>query len=452
MFNYLWHFNGILFEWGHHHMRLVIHRIILIIAGICCGTLFVNAAGEKFKYDNRTYLDNIKTVEMYRSGWRLSPPIRNLRDTSSLILEFDDLSEVTPQYTYTLIHCTAEWEPSDIVNTEYLSGMAVNEIMDYHFSRNTLKTFTHYKVSIPNKDVQIKLPGNYILYVYKEFDQDQPVLTRRFFIIDPLAMVTTDVHRTDDVRYLSTDQEVDFTISYQSLQPDDPRRNFKINIYQNLDWQAAITNLLPKYIQPGELVYNYEEENLFQGGSEFLHFDTKSLKYNSDRVQEIRFERPIKHIYLLPDIPKASKSYEFQEDINGKFLVKWDDAFDSDLEADYLMVHFLLKTGDSLPGTDVFLFGGLTDWKTEDQNKCIYNPEKEGYEINLLLKQGYYNYSYATRKRPGQKIDLTAINGNHYETENDYYIFVYYRDIRERFDRLVGMAVANSVKLPKSGK
>jgi hypothetical protein len=67
------------------------------------------------------------------------------------------------------------------------------------------------------------------------------------------------------------------------------------------------------------------------------------------------------------------------------------------------------------------------------------------------MKQGYYNYSYATRKRSNNKIDLTNIDGNHYETENDYYIFVYYRDIRERFDRLVGVSVANSVKLPKAG-
>lgn len=405
---------------------------------------------EKIVYQDQTYLDNIKTVEMYRSGWKLSTPMRTLRDTASLILEFDDLSDETPHYTYTLIHCTAEWEPSDLVNTEYLSGMAENEIRDYRFSRNTLQIFTHYRLSLPNDDVQPKLPGNYILYVYKDFDQEQPVLTRRFFIIDPLVQIITDVHRTDDVRYLSTGQEVDFTIAYQQLQPDDPRRNFKVTLCQNLNWVNPVIDLLPKFIQPGELIYNFEEENLFQGGSEFLHFDTKSLKFNSDRIQEIRFERPLKHVYLLPDRPKAFSTYEFQEDINGKFLVKWDDAFDSDTEADYVMVHFLLNTGDSLDGTDVFLFGGLTSWKLGTGNQCTYNPEKKSYEIELLLKQGYYNYAYATRKRADQKVDLTEIDGNHFETENDYYIFVYYRDIRERFDRLVGLGITNSVKSPKT--
>jgi len=403
---------------------------------------------ENVVYEDQTYVENIKTVEMYRSGWRLSLPMRNLRDTSSLILEFDDFSDETTHYTYTLIHCSAEWEPSDLVNTEYLTGLPENEIRTFRYSRSALQPYKHYRLSLPNEDVQPRLPGNYILYVYKNYNQDDPVLTRRFFIIDPLVHIQMDVHRTDNVKYISTAQEVDFTLSYDRLQPDDPRRNFKGTLCQNLNWYTAITDLLPKYIQPGELIYNYEEENLFAGGTEFRHFDTKSLKFNSDRIREIRFERPLKHVYLLPDFPSAFSSYQFQEDINGKYLVKWDDAFDSDTEADYVHVHFTLKTGDPIPDTDIFLFGALTGWKLADENRCTYNPETQAYEIDLLLKQGYYNYSYATSPHKKVKPDFTFIDGNHYETENDYYVFVYYRDIRERFDRLVGLEMGNSVKVP----
>lgn len=401
---------------------------------------------EKIIYEDQKYIDNIFTIEMYRSGWKLAPPIRNLRDTSSLILEFDDIAEETSHYIYTLIHCTAEWEPSDLVNTEYLMGLPENEIRDYRYSRNTLQNYKHYRLTLPNQDVQLKIPGNYLLFVYKDYDQEQPVLTRRFFIVDPVVQITSDVHRTDNVKYLSTAQEVDFTVNYQQLQPNDPRRNFKVTLYQNLNWTNPITDLLPKYIQPGELVYNYEEENLFQGGSEFRHFDTKSLKYNSDRIKEIRFERPLKNVYLLPDKPKASASYDFQEDINGKYLVKWDDAFDSDIEADYVKVHFTLNTGDLLPDCDVFLIGSFTSWKPGSGNQCTYNPSIGGYEIDMLLKQGYYNYNYATVNSLSKKVNLSEIDGNYYETENDYYIFVYYRDIRERFDRLVGVGISNSVK------
>lgn len=444
-------------------MKIFIYISILILSAFSCESInaspnsLTTAGGngspenDKIIYSDQTYLDNIRTVEMYRSGWRLGPPVRNLRDTASLILEFDDLSGETPHYTYTLIHCTAAWEPSDILNTEYISGLPENEIRDFRFSRSALKSYAHYRLTLPNSDMQVKIPGNYILYVYKEYDQDQPVLTRRFFIVDPLVQIHPDVHRTDNVRYLNTMQEVDFTVNYQQLNAEDPRRNFSVTVCQNLNWETTLTGLMPKFIQPGELVYNYEDENLFQGGSEFRHFDTKSLKFNSDRIQEIRFERPLKHVYLLPERTKASGSYEFQEDLNGKFLVKWDDAFDSDTEADYVMVHFRLNTGDSIRGSDVFIFGALSSWKTSPEYQCKYNPENQSYEANLLLKQGYYNYTYALRQRADGKLDLTSIDGSHFETENDYYIFVYYRDIRERFDRLVGVAIANSVKLPKAG-
>ena len=34
--------------------------------------------------------------------------------------------------------------------------------------------------------------------------------------------------------------------------------------------------------------------------------------------------------------------------------------------------------------------------------------------------------------------------GDHYETENDYLILTYFRDPRERYDRLTGVTVANT--------
>jgi hypothetical protein len=447
----------------YHNMKLFIYLIISIFTILGCKTVassdiniskdgsYQRSLSEEIVFDNHTYLDHIRTVEMYRSGWRLSLPMRNMRDTASLILEFDDLSEEAETYTYTLIHCTAEWEPSDLVNSAYLNGLVENEIRDFRYSRTALKTYTHYRLSIPNSDVQPKLPGNYILFVYKDFNQNEPVLTRRFYLIDPLVRIDTDIHRTDNVSLMTTTQEVDFSVIYSQLEPDDPRRNFKVSIFQNLNPETAITDLLPKYIQPGELIYNYEEENLFPGGSEFLHFDTKSLKYNSDRVQDIRFEKGLKQVYLKPDLPKAYSNYQFQEDLNGKYLVKWDDAFDSDIEADYVMVHFQLKTGEPIDGSAVYLYGGLTGWKLEEGNLCTYNAERGTYEIELLLKQGYYNYAYATRDQASGKAEFTLIDGNYYETENDYYLFVYYRDIRERFDRLVGLKIANSVKRGGSG-
>ncbi len=428
-------------------MHIFIYLFISILA-------VTGAAGQdipdKVLFRDFTYQSGIKTVELYRSGWRLSPPFRNLRDTASLILEFDDLSNETPRYTYTLIHCTADWKPSSIVSTEYLSGLTDNEIRDYRYSRNALQPYTHYRLELPNDDVRPTLPGNYLLYVFREYDRNQPVLTRRFWLADPLVNINPDIHRTDNINLIYSDQEVDFTVLYDRLEPDDPSRNFRVTVCQNLNRATENTALAPKFIQPGELIYNYEEENLFPGGSEFRHFDTKSLKFNSDRIREIRFQRPLKHVYLLDDKPLGRSAYHFQEDLNGKYLVKWDDAFDSDTEADYVWVHFRLNTTDSIAGSDLYVFGSLTNWDTLPEAKCTFSSTTGCYEADMLLKQGYYNYAYAVSDRKTGKINLTEIDGSHYETENDYFIFVYYRDIRERFDRLVGIQAANSIKQSKN--
>lgn len=441
-------------------MKIFIYIIILInITVICesnntfgnsnigiCQSISFNR--DEIEFKDRVYRETIKTTELYRNGWRLSLPYRNLEDTTSLILEFDDLTDQTETFTYTLIHCTSDWQPTDIPESGYLGGLPEAEIRDYRFSRNTLQPYIHYHLALPNEDMNFKLPGNYILYVYEDYDKERPVLTRRFYVIDPKVGIQADIHRTDNLNYLYSKQEVDFTIDYTMIDTDNPRRDFRVSVLQNYNWLTAITNLEPKFIHPESLVYDYEEENLFPGGSEFRHFDTKSLRFNSDRIAEIRFERPIKHVYLKPDLIRSQKSYEYEEDINGFFLVKWDDAVDSDLEADYVMVHFGLQVPKPFENLEIYLSGALTDRNLDTDAKMKYDPLTMEYRTDLLLKQGYFNYTYTVTDQDQNILDPNPVEGSFFETVNDYCIFVYYRDIRERFDRLVGLEIINSVKQP----
>jgi hypothetical protein len=415
------------------------------------GSMFTkNGQEAEIVYEDRVYADYIHTVEFYRSGWRLSVPFRTLSDTTTLILDFDDLSQENHTYTYTLIHCSSSWEPSDIPETEYLSGIPESEIRDYRFSRHALQPYTHYRLAIPNKDITPILPGNYILYVFLNYDRTRPVLTRRFFLLDPLVEIDATAHRTDNVSQFNTAQEVDFTINYERLPLDDPRRNIKVAVCQNYNWLTAKTDLQPRYIQPDRLIYEYDDINLFPGGAEFRHFDTKNLKYNSDRVREIRFQRPLMNVYLHPDEDRSGESYYFIEDINGRFFIKWEESTVSDLEADYVEVHFSLPYPEKRQGGEFYIFGGLTGFGIVPQARMAYNDETASYECKMLLKQGYYNYQHAFVDENLGRPVFNLTDGNHYETENDYYIFVYFKDIRERFERLVGLEIVNSLRKNRS--
>jgi hypothetical protein len=66
------------------------------------------------------------------------------------------------------------------------------------------------------------------------------------------------------------------------------------------------------------------------------------------------------------------------------------------------------------------------------------------------MKQGYYNYEYAFLKDGTTDGTASYFEGSHYETENDYMILIYYRNPQDRYDRLMGMGMANSVNKPSN--
>jgi hypothetical protein len=97
-----------------------------------------------------------------------------------------------------------------------------------------------------------------------------------------------------------------------------------------------------------------------------------------------------------------------------------------------------------LPGGSVNVFGALTGWNANQTNQMKWNFESAQYEATLLLKQGYYNYQYVYVADGAKKADSVNLEGTHFNTENEYQIFSYYRDQAGRYDRLVGFLTLNS--------
>jgi hypothetical protein len=56
------------------------------------------------------------------------------------------------------------------------------------------------------------------------------------------------------------------------------------------------------------------------------------------------------------------------------------------------------------------------------------------YESRQMMKQGLYNYQYLMDSKKG----VNNLEGNHFETENYYEVFVYQRPFRPNADLLVG--------------
>lgn len=394
------------------------------------------------RYDNYIYKEYIETVLLHRRGFELSMPMITLGSTEQLHLQFDDLSDEVKDYAFELVHCSANWDPTDFMPMEFITGMTYDYITDYAQSRNTLENFTHYNLYFPYSGMELTKSGNYIVKVYDNDDPEDVVLTWRFMVVEPRVRFSTRVHGATDVSQRFTHQEVDFQVfDDQGYELIDPYNSVSVVIMQNNRWDNAIYNLEPRFVKQNELDYDYEYGNVFLGGNEFRMFDTRDLNFAGAFMDSIRYNRADRreHAYTEPAKNRAYLTYLDRDDINGKRLIKKLGFANSDVEADYVWVHFTLPVDDPYTGGDFYVFGGLSDWRINSRYRMKYNPEKNAYETKLYLKQGYYNYQYLFLKDGERKGDERMVEGSHAQTENEYAILVYHRNTGDIYDRLVGV-------------
>ncbi|MCX6258950.1 MAG: DUF5103 domain-containing protein [Bacteroidia bacterium] len=397
------------------------------------------------RYTDHIYKNNIKTAEIYREGWELSYPYIELNSADKIKLSFDDLDGGTKNYWYKLIHCDADWEPSDINYSDCIDGFEFNQINDNKFSFNTLCQYTHYNLSIPNDDVKLKISGNYIIEVLEDFDETKIVLTRKFYVVEYRMVVDAEVKRASLIDLKKTHQEVDFTIN-KDASVSDPYGEIKVFLLQNNRWDNAISGLKPVFIKDNQLIYNYNEENTFAGGCEFRYFNCNSVRFQSERVKGIVYEPPYYHFNLLPDPKLTFNVYSYHEDINGKFQVDVENGDDKEREADYVNVTFTLPYDAPVVKGNIYVSGSFTFWNFDTLNQMKYDYVEKAYKLTLFLKQGYYNYQYLYVKDGTTTGDVSLTEGSHYETENDYIILVYFHDVSIRYDKLTGLKIVNSLK------
>ena len=390
---------------------------------------------------------SIHTIQLHPLGIEMGNPIMHLCLKDSLLLSFDDLSNNPLNYFYTLIHCNADWTPSELIQSEYLEGFYEEPIVDYQFSNNTIQNYIHYQIVIPSVNLKPILSGNYLLIVFEENQKNKPVLSQRMMIIDEKVTIKGSVKRATDLEHRNYKHEIDFSIHHGGYEIDNPFNDIKPVITQNSRWDNAISSLQAVFVKDDEIVYDYEDENLFDGGNEYRYFDIQSLRYLSERLADVSFEADTHRVVLRTDESRRFQRYSgLVQDINGKRLIRIQEGSRNAIEADYALVHFTLPYEHEITHGDLYVFGQISDYGFPDSHRMTYNAEKKCYEANIYLKQGYYNYEYVLNKYEGGNINR-FIEGTHYQTLNDYHIYIYHRSTGESYDQLIGIQKLTSKDL-----
>jgi hypothetical protein len=388
---------------------------------------------------------NVRSIWFEKDGWRLAYPFVQLDSPEELLLHFDITGGEGGSLWYRLEHCDREWNISDLFTSDFLEGFEENQITDYMPSFNTKTHYTHYTLRLPNEDAKLKLSGNYIITVWAPGEPDTPLLKKRFFVTEETSMTEVAFRRPMKPGTTDTHQQPEITISTGKLPVTDPYSQVTITVMQNGRWDKARYSLRPDFVGNNKVEFNALSDNtLFPGGNEFRYFDIKTIRQTRQNVRAIEYLDGIYHVFLIPSEDREFRQYFFNEDLNGKYIIATEESDEPDIDADYVWVYFTLPLYSELQGGDVYVSGAFTGWSYGPENRMAWNASGGCYEASLLLKQGWYNYEFDFVPSGSQFPEGAHFEGNHYETENDYLILTYFRDPRQRYDRLTGVTVANT--------
>ena len=383
---------------------------------------------------------DIKTITFGTVENATGLPVVNLYDR--LYLEFDVLNNLEEDFYYEIEHFDSDWTPSQLMKTEFLAGMDNLRIVNYINSFNTYQIYSHYRLQIPNRQTRLKVSGNYLIKIFDDYGE--LVFSRKFMVMETMANVSVQIRRSRDVALINETQSVDFKIAPINVNFNNPIATVKAVVIQNNNLKTAIYGLRPQYILGNELVYRYNNSSLFWGGNEYLFFENKDVRSTNLGVKYIDLE-DLYHTYLYTNIERSNLKYTYNPDINGGFKITILDRQDPSIEADYTHVHFSLSAAEFLDAS-VYVYGGFNNFSISEENQMTYNPKEGVYETNLLMKQGFYNYKYVVVNKESL-LKEGEISGNFDETENNYKVVVYYRDLGARYDKIIGLGEANSVQM-----
>jgi hypothetical protein len=396
--------------------------------------------------DEVVYQPYIRSLQLYQYGNQQGLPIYTIGAEDRIELGFDDMEGSLKNYYYSYVLCDYNWEPVNLNPFDYIKGFTVNRISTYRYSSIAFTRYTHYQAILPDKNAALPTrSGNYLLKVFLDGDMSKLVFTKRMYVLDPKAAIAADVVQPFTPQLFNTHQRIKFGVTLKGLNAFSAAQQIRAVVMQNNRWSSVQKDIAPTYTRGNSLEYNAENIAVFEGGKEWRWLDLRSFRLQSDKVETAKYSTDKTDIFLKPDGDRRAQRYIYFPDYNGMFNISTYESINPLWQGDYATVYFsyLPPNGMPYPQSELYLSAAFTGYAKTDQWKMKFNAEKGLYEITAFLKQGYYNYEYVLKEQSGAQKE-TKMEGNYWETENNYSIFLYYKSFTDRTEQLIGISQINS--------
>ena len=400
------------------------------------------------RYPDQVFVPNIKSVKLNMYGDPFAYPILTLNGNDRLELHFDDIDGNIKSYYYTIELCDADWRPALMSYLDYARGFTNVRITNYRNSSIAFTRYVHYQATFPDRDLVPTRAGNYVMKVFLNGDSSRMVISKRFLVVDPKVSVAAQIQQPFNPEFTRSHQLVHVAVNSPGINTVYPNQ-IRVFVLQNNRWDNCLHDLTPSLMRNNYYEYNVENQCVMPGGKEWRWLDLRSFRLLSDRVKNQENTNNSWNLFVTPEFPRPAQRYIYFRDNNGMYIIEMLETLNPYWNGDYAKVHFSFQPNEKAPypGQDISIFGEMTNYGKEDSSKMHWNEETQAYETMLFLKQGYYNYMYALsdKKDPQHRYSTDITEGNSWETENQYTVLVYFRDLGGRFDQLVGIAHLSSM-------
>lgn len=381
-------------------------------------------------------MPNIKSLQVILNDDFEALPVLQLKGHDVMHISFDELSHNYKRFTYHVEPCDPDWTPTEgLFDADWLEGINDQPIDEYDNSINTSVLYTNYAFDFPNEQTNVRISGNYRLHIVDDETQEDAAVVE-FRVLEPITNVGLGVTTNTDIDLNGRYQQVNMTVKLNGLKVTRIDEELQTFVMQNGREDNMKVNIKPNYITPQAFQWEHNRRLIFDAGNEYHKFEVLDPRHLSMGLADVMWDKETNTWHAVPYPCEQRRSYLYDEDTDGAFLLRNSDNYDAERTSEYVYVHYFLKPLREYSDAHIVLNGR---WTTEPLDNYImqYDEAEQVYKLTVMQKLGYYNYQLLLMDYDGTTHTLPE-EGSFFETENKYQALVYYKATSERAWRLVG--------------